>query len=70
MFKIPEMKHRDKYRYYLTRYGARGVCEPRLANDCQVYRRVQLRFSCQILWVTREFGCNGFEARMESFLRL
>jgi len=23
-----------------------------LANDCQVYWRVQLRFSCQILWVT------------------
>jgi len=40
MFKITETKHRDKYRYYLTRYGAKGVCEPRLANDCQVYRRV------------------------------
>jgi len=29
MFKIPEMKDRDKYRYYLTRYSARGVCEPK-----------------------------------------
>jgi len=56
MFKIFETKHRDKYHYYLTRYGARGVCEPRLTNDCQVYRRVQLRLSCQILWVTRDFS--------------
>jgi len=70
MFKIPETKRQEKYRYYLTRYGARGVCEPRLANDCQVYRRVGLRFSCQTLWVTHEFGCIEFEARMESFLRL
>ena len=61
MFIVGETKHRDKYRYYLTRYGARGVCEPRLANDCQVYRRVQLRFSCQILWVTREFGALNLE---------
>jgi len=68
MFKILETKHRDKYRYYLTRYGARGVCEPRLANNCQVYRRVWLRFSCQILWVTREFGCIEFEATLGNFL--
>jgi len=70
MFKIPETKHRDKYHYYLTRYGARGVCEPRLANDCQVYRRVGLRFSYQTLWVTRESGCIESEARLGSFLRL
>ena len=44
MFKIPETKRQEKYRYYLTRYDARTVCEPRLANDCQVYRRVQLCF--------------------------
>ena len=51
MFKISKTKHQDKYRHYLSGYDARGVWEPRLASDCQVYRRIRLRLSCQILWV-------------------
>jgi len=52
MIKISKTKHQDKYRYYLSGYDTKGVCEPSLANDCQVYRHIRLRLSCQILWVT------------------
>jgi len=52
MFKISKTKHQGKYRYYLSGYGARGVCGTNLANDCQVYRRFRLHLSCQISWVT------------------
>jgi len=27
------MKYQDKYRHYLSGYGARGICEPRLPMD-------------------------------------
>jgi len=70
MFEISKPKHQGKYRYYLSGYDARGVCGTNLANDCQVYWRFRLRLSCQIFMGYREFGCIGYEARTEGFLRL
>jgi len=52
VFKISKTKPQDKYRYYLSGYGARGVCEPRLPLNVKCIGVFDFVSHVRFLWVT------------------
>jgi len=52
VFQISKTNHQDKYRHYLSGYGARGVCELRLPLNVKCIGDFDLVSHVRFLWVT------------------
>jgi len=52
VFKISKTKPQDKYRYYISGYGAKGVCELRLPLNVKCIGDFDFVSHARFLWVT------------------